>query len=215
MTNQHPVFSMTTFARFYAATQTEGVRVVRQALTNSVVPNASVGRDYYRTFRNTLRPTHWTTGNIADFEYSIDRMILSLRQEQQRNNYRVRSQEYVAFWRKQENAGATFFKVPPTKLKLAEIELRVNPEVGMSQPGDNLALKLWFAAQRPKLQYRRALQYIMETAQGQGWVPGLQLAVWDIQRGEILPRPLLPRDFGMTINSQIAAFHSILHDLAG
>ena len=204
MLQNHPTIGMATFARFYDAPASGKVRMVRDALTYWANPEGYKQRDYYWAFRNTLRRTHWNTNDITDFAYASEEMLAKLNRDHQKDNYKAISQAYLEFWSKQTDA--QMFKVSQGKLEIAGLGILINPEVGLRRYGDNLALKLWFAAPKPKQQFRQAIQYLMEEAQEHGWHQELQPALWDIRRGEILPRPRMARDFAWNIRGQAAAF---------
>ena len=211
MVNERPTIGMATFARFYDAPASAKVRIVRDTLTNWANPEGYKQRDYYWAFRNTLKRTHWTTNDPFDFDFAVGGMVEGLNRDHQRQHYEVLSQAYLDFWGSQPDA--QFFSVLPTRLEIAGLVILVNPEVGLRRHGDTLALKLWLNAPRPKKQFRQALQYLMEEAQERGWDRELQPALWDVRRGEIMPRPSVARDFSWNIRGQAAAFREMWDSL--
>ena len=211
MVNDRPAIGMATFARFYDAPASAKVRIVRDALTNWASPEGYKNRAYYMAFRNTLRRTHWSTNDPSDFNYAVDEMVAGLKRDNQQQHYRDLSQAYLKFWANQPDA--QFFQVPQAKLEIAGLVILVNPEVGLRRHGDVLALKLWLNAPRPKKQFRQAIQYLMEKAQQGGWDREFQPALWDVRRGEIMPRPSVARDFSWNIRGQAAAFREMWDSL--
>lgn len=212
---ENPTIGMATFARFYNAPASARERIVREARTFLIDPKGYPARSYYWALLNTFKQTHWNTHDVTDFETAFPAMIEKLPEkkgkESRKDHYQKIGKAYLEFWSSQQDP--QFFKVPPTRIEIHGLNILVNPEVGLKRYGDELALKLWLAAQGPNLAYRQAIQYLMTEAQNQGWEQHLQPAIWDVRRKQILPNVRLARGFERVIRSQAAAFRVHWDDL--
>ncbi|MGD9935693.1 MAG: hypothetical protein AB7T37_18500 [Dehalococcoidia bacterium] len=197
-----------TFARFYEATGPQKVRIVRDSRMYQSDPKGYRARDYYREFRNTLRQTHWATNNIANFAAALDGLVNGQTIKGKDEHYRKVGEAYIHFW---EKRGADYFTIQREFVPLAELSIRVRPEVGMKYNGDQLALKLALAAPRPTRAFRQVIQHLTEQALVAA--PEYQTAVWDVRREEILPRVPIPKDFQLALEGQAMAFKQIWESL--
>ena len=123
--------------------------------------------------------------------------------EDKQRNFRKLGEGYIKLWEQRE---AHFFEIPQTLVEIAGLTIRVKPEVGMTYPGNNLALKMWLNANRPKAMFRQAIQYITEQGRHQEWRRDWQAALWDVRREDILPAVRIPNDFIAAIEAQSQAF---------
>lgn len=204
---KQPVIGMATFARFYDAPASGKGRVITDARTYVAKPNEYNHRAYYWALRNTLSQTHWKSNDLSDFSDAVEGMLSNIKKEHRVENYRKVSEAYLSFWTKQGDA--QFFKIPTERIEIAGLTILINPEIGLRRPGDNLALKVWFSAPKPKRSYRQAIQYLMNEAQQHGWQPGVQPALWDVRREEIMPSVPIAKDFPLVIRGQAAAFREM------
>ena len=195
---------MTMFARFYDATGPEKVRVVRDARIMASDPQGYRGRDYYLQLRNLLRQTHWQTDDIDTFEDALGYLIADTRHDK-REHYDAIGRAYVDFWRRRQ---ASCFEVPPSTVQIAGLSVRVSLEIGMKYSGNDLALKIWWNAPRPKKAFRQAAQFLTELASAD-WPAHWTPALWDVRREEILPPLRIPRDFAFAVEGQAMAFQQI------
>ena len=195
---------MTAFARFYDASGPEKVRVVRDVRLMASDPQGYRGRDYYFQLRNLLRQTHWQTDDIDTFEDALDRLVSNARPDK-KEHYRKIGQAYIDFWRKRDGH---CFDVPVSMVDVAGLPIRVSLEVGMGYAGNDLALKIWWNAPRPKRAFRQTVQYLTELASA-GWPPHWSTALWDVRRDELLPPVRIPKDFAFALEGQAVAFRQI------
>ena len=202
---------MATFARFYAAIPSEQPRIVREARLHQATPEYYMSRDYYGPLRNMLRTAHWRTNDIAIVGDALDPVSDKQKSPSKKKQYRQLGKSYMDFWTDQN---ATFFLIPPVSISIAELDIRVKPEVGMRTDDDIYALKLWFSQPRPKRAYRQAIQYMMDLASSDSsWHQSWQPAIWDVRRKSILHPIRLPRDFIPAIGGHAASFRHIWDSL--
>ncbi len=205
---EHPMeignVALATFARFSEASMSQRVRVVRDARLFRSDPESYTGRDYYFDLRNTLRKTHWQpgAGSIEAFEAALDTLLAKADKVKGRaDHYEAISEAYITFWKKQD---AQFFPVAPSNVELAGLSIHVTAEVGMRYDGNNLALKLILTAPKQTRHFRQVIQFLSDEAFLNR--PNLQPAIWDVRRGEILPRVPIPKDFRLALEGDAAAF---------
>lgn len=202
----HPI-AMSSFARFYEATGPEKVKMVREARLFQSNPDMYKARDYYYDIRNTLRQTHWSTGDVATFENALEGLCARQRQEGKEAHIRAIGESYIQFWRSRH---IQLVSLPPAQVTLARLPIRVSVELGVIYNGDHLALKLWFNSPRPTRAYRQTVKFLIDevTAAGE-WPRAFQPAILDVRRGEILPPVPIPRDLRRALEGQAGAFLQI------
>lgn len=188
--------AVSTFARYYEATDRQRLRIVKELLTP--------GMDYYWALRNTLAETHWRSDDISTFEDALDGLLRSVKSPTQRNHYENLALGYIAFWKKR--LGAHVFMVPTVFTEVAGLPLRVSTEIGMAYRGDQMALKLYLRATPPTRKFREAIQHITMRARGSEWNPNWQPAILDVRREDMLHPVALGANFEITIESQALAF---------
>jgi hypothetical protein len=194
------------FARFYESSSLNKVVRARNAHLMVTDPEAYRIRDHYLDLRNTLAKTHWKTGEIADFEKALGPLVNEQADSRKGEHYLMAGEAYVDFWKKQE---AEYFKVPSSDIRIAGLPIEVTTEVGMRRRGESFALKLWFNAGKPTRQFRQAVYYMTDRVRNGGWREDWRLGVWDLRRQVILMPTPLPREFGLALEGQAAAFRQI------
>jgi hypothetical protein len=185
------------------------VRVVRDARLYRSDPKSYGARDYYFELRNTLRKTHWLgeDNGLGAFEAAVESMLSRLKVKGKADHYKVISAAYIEFWKER---GAQFFRIPPASVDLAGLPINVSAEVGMRYDGNNLALKIVFTAPKPTRHFRQVIQFLSDEAFENR---SIQPAIWDVRRGEILPRVPTPRDFRLALEGDAMAFQQIWQGL--
>ncbi len=199
---------VTTFARFYEATGPGKVRIVRDSRLYQSDPKGYRTRDFYLDFRNTLRQTHWATNDIGTFEAALDSLVKRQTIQGRDEHFRKVGTAYITYWKKRDPG---YFAIEPETIQVADLNIRVSPEVGMNYSGDELALKLSLPAPRPTRAFRQVLQHL--TVQAYASSPRLQPGIWDVRREEILPPVPIPKDFQLAIEGQAMAFRQIWESL--
>lgn len=198
---------MSSFARFYEATGPQKVVIVRDARLFQSDPDSYAGRDYYFDLRNTLRQTHWATGDVATFQNALDALCARQKQPGKQDHLRAIGENYVRFWSK---PGARTFEVPRAQISLAGLPIRVSAEIGMDYQGDRLAVKMWFNSPRATRAYRQSVKFMMDQAITDGsWANAWQPVILDVRRAEILPPVPIPRDLRRALEGQAGAFLQI------
>ena len=198
---------MATFARFYASLPSAQPRIVREARLQQATPDHYMGRDYYGALRNMLKVSHWRTNNIEIVGDALGPVSKKQKSPAKRSQYLETGRSYMDYWSDQN---ATYFPIPPVVISIADLNIRVRPEVGMRTDNDNLVLKLWFNQPRPKRAYRQAIQHMMDlAASDSSWRESWQPAIWDVRRKSVLQPIRLPRDFTSAIEGQAASFRHI------
>jgi hypothetical protein len=187
---------ISTFARYFEATDAGKWRVVARAL--------SPGMDYYWKLRNTLADTHWLSDDISTFEVAVDGLLGSVKSITQRECYRQVADSYIKFWKRYP--GAHVFRVPTVETDIAGLSIRVNPEIRMEYRGESFTLKLYFRATPPTKKYRQAVQFLTARARGLKWDPNWQATLFAVSQGERHHEMPLPQRFGLAVAAQAAAF---------
>ncbi|MBM3926714.1 MAG: hypothetical protein FJ320_12205 [SAR202 cluster bacterium] len=197
---------MSAFARFYEASPLNKVTRVRNALLMAVDPEGYKVRDYYLDLRNTLSETHWRTGDILSFEEALDALVEEQEDSRKKGHYLAAGRAYIDFWKKQD---ARYFCVPSSEVEIAGLPVEVTTEVGMRCREGSFALKLWFNAGKPTRQFRQAVQFMTCMGRDGSWREEWQPAVWDVRRQAVLPPIPIPKEFGLALEGQSAAFQRI------
>lgn len=214
MTTKSPIrVPMSTFARFFEATEMQKITVVKDALANQSDHEGYHLRDFYHPLRNRLRKTHWETGNIGTFEAGFEDFVAEQKEDKQRH-YQLIGTSYIKFWKKRQ---ATLFKIDSAKtvVNVKGLSIQVFPEFGMSYSSNNFVTRMWLNAEPPKKEFRLATQYLTGRAKEQGWQANWKAAMWDIRREEIvhdLPITNM-RNLKFAINSNAVSFQNTWEDL--
>jgi hypothetical protein len=202
---------MSSFARFYEATGPQKVAIVRDARLNQSDPDSYTSRDYYFDLRNTLRQTHWATGDITTFAQVLDALCARQKQDGKEKHLREIGESYIRFWIKR---GAGTFDVPRAQILLGGLPIRVSAEVGMVDRDDKFAMKLWFNAPRPTRAYRQAAEFMLrQAAADPAWSTSWRTVILDVRREEVLPAVPIPRDLRRALEGQAGAFKQIWEGL--
>jgi hypothetical protein len=194
---------MAAFARFYEASPLNKVVRARNARLMVTDQEAYQVRDYYMDLRNLLSETHWKTGDVASFERALGKLIDDQEDRRKKEHFLSTGRAYIDFWREQK---AEYFSVPVSVIEIAGLPIEVVIEVGMRCQGVSFALKLWLNAAKPTRQFRQAVYYMTEMGRNEGWDEEWQPAVWDVRRQSVLTPVPLPREFGLAMEGQAAAF---------
>lgn len=183
-------------------------KIVREARLLAVDRQLGAGRDYYGPLRNTIRQTHWNTGDISVFENALPKLLEKKLKDSQKRRFRTLGQAYIFYW---ETTHPTYFPVRRTELDIEGLTISVNPELGLkTEYGDQYVVKLWFNAPRVSRPIRQTVCYLMSRAAESGRWPGAaQTALWDIERGDILPAMPTEESFGVSLEAQATAFLAI------
>ena len=170
-----------------------------------------MARDYYAQLRNTLRTAHWRTDDIEMLRDAMPALLHRMDNRQKREQYGLLIDAYADFW---SARNAEVAEVEPAAVRVAELRIRVAPEVGMITADDDQALKLWFNQDRPTRAYRQATQYMMDLAATRTWDNSWEPAIWNVREQNILGTLHLPADFVAGIEGQAASFLHIWHSIS-
>ena len=210
VTDEIGVVPLTMFAKFYDATGPQKVSIVRDVRMMLSDPRGYRRRDYYFDLRNTLRRTHWKTNDIQTFENSLGPLLASVTQISKRDHYAAIGTAYIDFCRRRD---VSCFDVIGSSYEIAGLPIRMSVDTGLTVGGQDIVLKLWFNAGKPKRSYRQAVQYLMNHTIF-NWPSDWTHALWDVRRKAVLPEVRIPRDFGIAVSGQASAFQQIWRDLA-
>jgi len=208
-----PIVPMASFAKFYEVRPAHQVSIVRDIRMQQADQEGYSGRDFYNGLRNTLRATHWRTGDIEVFKAALGPLLDEQTKANKKEHYRKIGESYVDMW---ESRNASYFEVPRVDIEINGLIIRVHPEVGMrTDDGDLHPLKLWLNSGRLTRQGRQASIYLMERAQAESeaWSSRWQPHMWDVRRKNLLPQMVRARDFVLGLSGQAVAFLQIWNDL--
>lgn len=173
---------LSTYARFFeATTQSAKDRIVSEFRSPG-------GFDFYWALRNALSQTHWETNDLSTFEDALDPLVDNIPSDSQKKHYAALGEGYIKFWKRHPDAQV--FRVPDAWVKIDQLTIKVNYEIGMQSGDDWRPLKLHLRAKTPSRHYRLAIQEVTSkvTVWDNNWVPELL----DTRAGEttvLVPRP--------------------------
>jgi hypothetical protein len=180
---------LTQFARFFEATPTVKVRMVRDARLFQSDPKGYMGRAYYGLFRNALGQTHWSGSDLTTTKAKIDDVIAELRfggkQPAKPEHYQALAEYYLHFWKRRKDTSV--FEVPTTEIEIAGLRIRLTGQLGISFGGDDYVLEPYFRTQKPTRLFRQAVQYLTEEARQGVWNSNWHAAIYDVRQELILP----------------------------
>ena len=201
--------SMATFARFYRASRNQQMRIVNDYMSQQVNRDRYILRDFYGVLRQTLRQTHWATGDIDSFRGAIPELVERQRVPARRDAYQEVGQAYVGLWL---NRGAEFFPAPTEDLAVGGLTIRVNPEVGMQTVDGVQALKVWFNVDPMPRRSLEACHFLMEQASAT-WDRDIHAAIWDVRRRAIPLAPRLPAGIDGDVTEEADRFVRMVEDV--
>lgn len=207
---------MTAFARFFEATPSQKVRMVRDARLFQNDPEGYTQRAYYGAFRNALRQTHWSGTDLITFEAKLEDVIAELRltgkQPAKLEHYKELGESYVDYWRQYPDLGV--FEVPTAEAEIAGLRIRIAGEMGIRIGGDEYALEPYYRAPRPTRLFRQAIQYKTEQARQGARNPNWVANICDARRRQLLPQlRVRPQDLRIGLDGAAADFQQFLRSL--
>lgn len=203
---------LTAFARFFEASPSLKVTMVRDARLFQTDPAGYVQRAYYGSFRNVLRQTHWKGSDLGTFEATLDDVIAEQKIDAKQQHYRELGQAYVDHWRTRDDTAV--FPVPEAEMEIAGLKIRVTAELGISFGGVAFALAVYLRSQKPTRLYRQAVQYLTQEARSRVWDPEWTAATYDVRRKIILPDlQIRPQDLRLALEGAAANFQQIWKSL--
>ena len=207
---------MTAFARFFEASPTQKVKMVRDARLFQSDPQGYQGRAYYGQFRHALWLTHWRGSDLVTFEAKLDDVIAELRfkdkQPAKPEHYRVLGDAYVDYWKGYPDAQV--FEVPTAETEIAGLTIRVAGIVGINLGGDEYALEPYFRAPKPTRLFRQAVQHVTEQARQGIWNPNWHANIYDVRRKLFLQdMRVRPQDLRIGLEGAAADFQQIWRSL--
>jgi hypothetical protein len=203
---------LTAFARFFEASPSQKVTMVRDARLYQSDPDGYVQRAYYGAFRNVLKRTHWKGSDLGTFEATLADVIAEQRITAKQEHYRDLGKAYVEFWAQHDDTAT--FSVPDAFTEIAGLKLRVTAELGISFGGEDYALAVYLRAPRPTRLYRQAVEYITQQAKSRVWHPEWHAATYDVRRRVILrDLQIRPQDLRLALEGAAANFQQIWKSL--
>lgn len=203
---------LTAFARFFEASPSQKVTMVRDARLYQSDPSGYAQRAYYGVFRNVLKRTHWKGSDLGTFEATLEDVIAEQKVSSRQEHYRDLGKAYVAFWSLHDDVAV--FPVPPAEMEIAGLKLRVTSELGVGFGGNDYALEVYFRAPKPTRLYRQAVQYLTQQARSSKWSPEWVVATYDVRRKLILPDlQIRPQDLRLALEGAAANFQQIWESL--
>lgn len=202
--------SMATFARFYGASPSQQMRIVNDHRSQQVNRDRYIQRDFYGTLRQTLRRTHWATGDIDAFRDAIPELVERQQVPARRDAYQDVSQAYIDLWL---NRGAEFFTAPTDDITVGALTIRVNPEVGMRTVDGAQALKVWFNVDPMPRRSLQACHFLMERASATWDEDDIHAAIWDVRRLAIPLPPRLPAQMADYVAQEADRFVRMVEDM--
>ena len=202
---------ISSFLRFYEASPAHKVRMVQDSRESQYNPQGYVFRDYYRVMRDTMRSTHWRTGDLGAFKNANESWPITSTETSKIEAYRQISSGYIRFIEK--HADHTFDLSMATE-KFANLILRLSLDVGVvTTGGERLALKLWYPSKGPTRLYRQGFEHLTTVVASDSWGEGVKPAILDTRRSRVLKAMKPPKDVELSLRGQAAAFEAIWNDL--
>ena len=200
-----PKVALSQFANFYEARPTGQVKVVRQVREQQASHEMFQRHNFYGLFRNEIRRTHLSSGDIRDFEDRLPAFVSNLNDGRKQQPYLELGRAYVDYWK---SRSGELFPVQPFIVEINGLEVRVRPEVGIRVRGDDEVLHLWFRNTRPGRQAKQVILHFMDRARSQSpdWSDLWKVGIWDVRRKQV-PNPVrTAQDFELGLEGQAASF---------
>lgn len=167
--------SMTTFVDFVIARGNTRITRIREA-KDLYGEEYSPARDYYRRLREAIIAVHYEGKDLATLDAVIKQANLRKRELYGRcvSGYKR--------WRGHKNLSS--YDVHSAPWQDGQLEVRINPELGLTVDGDNYVIKLYFKGEQPT---KRQLDVILHLLNNHPVTreKGAAPAVLDMQRGKL------------------------------
>lgn len=131
--------SLTSFADFVLKSGLPKVTCA-QSIRRQIAEGYHPGRDYYKSFRDTLTKAHSKNDSIFD---SLEAMMTRV-DKSRKANYQLLTRGYLKFWSSYLEPNALAWRTPIAGMwKYRKVCVRVNPELAFSDGMSNYLVKLY------------------------------------------------------------------------
>ena len=131
--------SLTDFVDYVSKAGSSKLTKVRQLKERDIVYNPA--HDFYKALREGITDIHRTNGTKAD----LNRIIENLKDKKKLENYNLTLEGYKKFWgRKNIN----YFDPPFKHWIIGDLDVRINPELGLEFNGEFYIIKLYFKSDK-------------------------------------------------------------------
>lgn len=193
-----PEVSLTTFLDFVSKSGMAKLGVVREWKNK---PKYHPSRDYYKPVRDTIVGLHESGGAMA----ALDGLLLNLSSDSKVQNYEAVIQGYRK-WRGRK--GLTWFEPPNRTWTHAELDINVNPELGLEINGEPHVIKLYFKADTLSKGRIAVVNRLMNLACAEESPEGSVMSILDLRRARLHMLAMPNDDVDTQLKAEVAFWMS-------
>lgn len=171
--------SLTDFIDFVNKTGNQKLTQVRKVKNR---PEYEPFADFYKPLREKIQFIH--KNKLAKEE--LDEILNSLTDDKKRANYPDLINGYKKFWGRKK---IKWFKPPFKNWKIGELEIRINPELGLEYNGQFYVIKLFFKDDKiQKSQFDQIITLMEYQLRSKVNEPEIKFALLDIRKSKLYPQ---------------------------
>lgn len=179
MTEKKIEISLTDFIDFVNKSGSQKLTQVRKVKNR---PEYEAFADFYKPLREKIQTIH-KKGLSKD---ELDKVLDSLTDDKKKTNYPGLIEGYKKFWGRRK---MRWFQPPYRNWKIGDLEIRINPELGLEYNGQFYVVKLFFKDEKiQRSQFDQILTLMEYQLRSKVNEPEIQFAILDIRKAKLYPQ---------------------------
>ena len=191
--------SLTDFIDFVCKT---GSPKLTQVRTVKFREDYSPATDFYKALREGLINNHKVDGGKKGLKNILD----SLSDPKKTENYKAAIEGYKKFW---GNKKITWFEPPFAHWKIGDVDIKINPELGLDFGGKFLVVKLYLKSDKLTKSRIDQILTLMESQLRPSQEPEVRMAVLDVKNGKIYIKDNDDISLLTLLEGEISSFETI------
>lgn len=163
-------------------------------------------KDFYKPIRDKIVSLH---KNGLD-KRELRKMLEELRDEKKINNYPSLVDGYIRFLGRKE---ISWFQPPSNKMKKGELNISINPELGLVIKRTRFIVKLYFKQEPLDKHHADICLTIMKNSLLKGDNKNDKFAILDVARGKFYTTDKLKKDYLPLVEGEALSFLSMWNNL--
>jgi len=171
--------SLTDFIDFVNKTGSQKLTQVRKVKNR---PEYEPFADFYKPLREKIQEIH----KMDLSKEELDQILDTLTDDKKRTNYPEILEGYKRFWGRKK---VKWFQPPYRNWKVGDLEIRINPELGLEYNGQFYVIKLFFKDEKTqRSQFDQILTLMEYQLRSKVNEPEIKFALLDIRKAKLYPQ---------------------------
>ena len=192
--------SLTRFVDFVIKSGTPKLTVVRQTKQQHQ-EEYSPAKDYYKQIRDAIIAHHRDSKPFS----TVDHVATNVNNRSKQENYPLIARGYKKFLGRKN---ARWFSPPHQSWVHGNLQVSLNPELGLEINGECYVIKLYFKGDKPRKAETKAILALMEM-QLQTPTRPKRMAILDVRRAKLLAEPAFNPSLVFLMQGEAVSFASI------